>query len=362
MSLDEKVSELIKRIYCAGNDAAEWKCIADEILLRTGGCRALTTLVDLSNREFDTFQLYGGYDTLSARGLEEYKHTHHHDPSLAWASRNPLARFCDSSQTVKTGEYLEHHFVKWNRAHFGSTHWYVGYTAPEEQLSYSFSVHFPVEQGPGNPVSLRLFRMLFDHLQCAMWLGRRPFNPDSDGAYLLLDRNGNVREISRGATAMLAGNDGLTITNRRIDPGTLAGRTQLDAALAQVSKACSTGTATKAVKLERPSGRRPWLLMIKPLISNFGAFGKVHCELLVHVHDGKRTVGSLDLFQGLFGLTERETQVMHALAEGHSIGTLAHCLKISPNTAKVHLRSIFAKTGTSRQVDLLQLCTDVTIR
>lgn len=359
MSLDERVSELIKRIYCAAHDVREWDSIADEILRRTGGCLALTTLVDLSNRSYDATRFYGGCDSQAARGFEEYQYNYDQDPSLAWASRNLHARFCDSSQTVGAGDYLDHEFVKWNRARFGSTHWYVGYTAPEEQLSYSFSVHFPAEQGPGSPASLSLFRMLFDHLQCAMWLGRRPFNPDSDAAYVLLDSAGNVRELSRGARALLDSNDGLTITGRRLEPATITGRARLDAALAQVATACSTGVATRAVKLDRPSGQRPWLLTIKPLISNFGPFGKAHCELLVHIHDGKRRIGSLHLLQGLFGLTERELEVLRLLAEGHSLETLAACLNISPNTAKVHLRAIFMKTGTSRQSDLLQLSMEV---
>lgn len=163
MSLDERVSDLIKRIYCAGPDVLEWDRIAEELLHQTGGTLALTTLVDLSSREYDATRFYGRYDTQAARGFEEYKeYNYRQDPSLAWASRNQRARFCDSSRTVEGQDYLQHDFTKWNCSRFGSTHWYVGYTPPEEQLSYSFSVHFPAEQDPGRPHQLRLFRMLFD--------------------------------------------------------------------------------------------------------------------------------------------------------------------------------------------------------
>jgi DNA-binding CsgD family transcriptional regulator len=44
------------------------------------------------------------------------------------------------------------------------------------------------------------------------------------------------------------------------------------------------------------------------------------------------------------------------LADGHSIESLAACMDISPNTAKTHMRAIFAKTQTSRQSELMHLC------
>lgn len=85
-------------------------------------------------------------------------------------------------------------------------------------------------------------------------------------------------------------------------------------------------------------------------------FGTVKCELLVQVHDGAPQVGSLHLVQSLFDLSGRELQVVRLLAEGHSVDSLPQCMKISPNTARTHLRSIFSKTGTSRQSELIQLC------
>jgi len=262
---------------------------------------------------------------------------------------------------VEGENYLSHPFIKWNRSRFGSTHWYVGYTPPEEQLSYSFSVHFPAEQGPGRPDQIRLFRMLFDHMECAVQSRRRPFNPESEAGLVILDRAGNVRELSTGASKLLASNGGLTVTGGRLSPATATGRASLDAALAQVAAACTNGTASVALSLERPSGRRPWLLTIKPLVSDYGPFGKIHCELLVHIHDGKRDVGSLRLLKGLFELTEREFEVVRMLAEGHSIESLAACLRMSPHTAPTHLRSIFSKTGTSRQSQLVQLCAGLAV-
>lgn len=356
MSLDERVSTLIKRIYCAGQDADEWDHVHNEVLSFVGAHAGLTTLVDLKNREYNSTRFCGRDESSFARALDEYQHIYTTDPSLLWASRNPTARFCDSSRTVAADDYLTHPFVKWNQDRLGATHWYVGYTSPEEQLSYSLSVHFPAEQGAGDPDALRLFRMLFDHLDCAMRLTHRPFNPESNRPLMLLDSGGNLREASNGAVRLLATPDGVGIEGGRLCAAVIGEQAVLDAALARAASVTSSGTASVAVKISRPSGQRAWIVSIRPMLSSYGPFGTVKCELLVQIHDGAPHIGSLHLLQSLFDLTSRELQVVRLLADGHSVDSVAAHMNISPNTARTHLRSIFAKTSTSRQLELLQLC------
>lgn len=357
MSLDERVSTLIKRIYHAREDAGEWDAIAEDILRCTGAHAALSTVVDLSNREYNSTRFYGtdGFDF--ERVVTEYADLHEEDPSLKWASAHPYARFCDSSHTLPGEDYLSHPFIRWNRSRLGSTHWYVGYTPPEDHLSYSFSVHFPAEQGAGRKESLRLFRTLFDHMDCAHRLSSRPFNAASSRPLVLLDGDGTLRELTVGAERTLAVSDGLSVRDRRLTTALPAEQQVLDAALASVAAATETGTASVAVKVSRPSGQRAWILSIRPLISGYGPFSRMRCNLLVQIHDGAPHIGSLHLVQNLFDLTERELQVLRLLIEGQSVESFSRHLNISSNTARAHLRAIFAKTATSRQSEVVQLCT-----
>lgn len=356
MSLDERISNLIKRIYCAGEDPDEWDSAGKEVLRLVGAHAGLTTIVDLKRREYDAFRFYGPDDSQFARGVEEYGETYRDDPSLAWASANPGARFCDSSRTVRGDEYLDHPFVKWNRARFGSTHWYVGYTSPLEQLSYSFSVHFPAEQGPGDPQALNLFRLLFDHMECSVRLTRRPFNPESSRLLILLDSTGAVRDLSTAARQRLSKPAPLMIAGGRLIAADQSEQPKLDKALAAVAASSATGASPCAVRLAHPLGRRPWIAAIRPLFTGYGPFGHLRCELLVEIHESLPRIGSLEIMQSLFDLTARELQVVRLLADGHSIESLAQSMAISANTVRTHLRAIFSKTGTSRQSELLQLC------
>ena len=356
MSLDERVSKLIKRIYCAGNDPSEWYETGNQVMQTVGAHVGLTTVVDLKRREYDACHFYGPDTTQFARGVEEYAETYRDDPTLAWASRNPDARYCDSSRTVPGDDYSNDPFIEWNRARFGSTHWYVGYTSPLEQLSYSFSVHFPAEQGPGSPDSLRLFRMLFDHMECSVRLSRRPFNPQSARFLILLDSSGSVQQLSTTAEERLRKPGALAVVDRRLVTADPCEQRKLDMSLAQVSSAATTGTPPCAIRLGQAPGQRPWIVVIRPLLSSYGPFGHVRSELLVEIHESIPRIGALDVMQSLFDLTGRELQVVRLLADGHSIESLAQSAGMSANTARTHLRAIFAKTGVTRQSELMQLC------
>jgi DNA-binding CsgD family transcriptional regulator len=56
----------------------------------------------------------------------------------------------------------------------------------------------------------------------------------------------------------------------------------------------------------------------------------------------------------LYGLTPAEARLAMALVNGAELRGYAEALSISYYTARAHLRSIFQKTGHSRQADLIR--------
>jgi DNA-binding CsgD family transcriptional regulator len=56
-----------------------------------------------------------------------------------------------------------------------------------------------------------------------------------------------------------------------------------------------------------------------------------------------------------FGLSRAQASFAIEFANGHSLRTCAERLGISLSTAKTHLQQIFAKTGASRQAELMRL-------
>jgi DNA-binding CsgD family transcriptional regulator/PAS domain-containing protein len=57
----------------------------------------------------------------------------------------------------------------------------------------------------------------------------------------------------------------------------------------------------------------------------------------------------------LFGLTQSEARVLQHLGGGETLSKIAHAMDLSENTVKTHMSRIYAKTGTSRQAELVNL-------
>lgn len=68
----------------------------------------------------------------------------------------------------------------------------------------------------------------------------------------------------------------------------------------------------------------------------------------------------VDLLCGLFDLTPAEDRVARAFAEGHSVESAAGALGVSQETIRSQLKSVMAKTGTTRQAELARLLAGTT--
>lgn len=356
MSLDERVSDLIKRIYCAGQDAGAWDQVSREVVDLTGGHAAFTSVVDLSQGVYCSTKFYGPEETTFDRGFEEYGELYRYDPSLIWAAHNPTARFCDSRQTLPRDNYLDHPYLRWQRDRLRTVHWFVGYTPPERDRSFSFSLLFPDGQDAGDATSIRLFQMLFEHMDAAVQLRGKRFDDQADAAFISLDSKGNVFRLSQGASNIVSETDGLDIHANRLRTLRLVDQAALDDAVGRTANVLVTGGSQCVVSIARPSGKRPWIAIIRPDFRDFPGFGNISCGTLVELRDSSPPFVSAHLLQSFFAITEREAELLQMLIGGHSIESLAHKMGISPNTARVHLHSIFLKTSTTRQSELLQLC------
>ena len=66
---------------------------------------------------------------------------------------------------------------------------------------------------------------------------------------------------------------------------------------------------------------------------------------------------SVEFFTRCYGITRAERRLLEMLAEGMTVFEACQSLGVSANTAKTHLRGLFAKTGTRRQSELMRLAT-----
>jgi DNA-binding CsgD family transcriptional regulator len=76
--------------------------------------------------------------------------------------------------------------------------------------------------------------------------------------------------------------------------------------------------------------------------------------LLILTDPARTSFADEQALHDLFGLTPAESRLASALSAGHSIESTAALLKITQATARSELKSVFRKTGLSRQQDLVR--------
>lgn len=181
-------------------------------------------------------------------------------------------------------------------------------------------------------------------------------------ATIVLDENGKILHANRLAETILAEGDGIT---RSGDTLVLAHHDnakqfrEMVARAAAVQRSCRPGIA-EVMRVRRPSGRPDISLVVRPSSSVMGRQNeRLTTSIAVFlsadaVQAETHSVPS-SVLQKLFDLTPKEAELALKLASGLSLQEASESLGISPNTARAHLRSIFAKTGVDRQAALVRV-------
>lgn len=69
-----------------------------------------------------------------------------------------------------------------------------------------------------------------------------------------------------------------------------------------------------------------------------------------------------EVLTGLFDLTPAEARIARGLSVGQTVEELSTAAGVSRETVRTQLKSLMAKTGTSRQVELALLLSGITLR
>ncbi len=114
-------------------------------------------------------------------------------------------------------------------------------------------------------------------------------------------------------------------------------------------------TAVQSVAVRSENGEPPFAMHLVPIR---GAARELYDSdgLLLLIADGNNlAVPNADLLRLLFDLTPAEARLSRLIAEGETLANASRSLRIAEATARVQLRSVFLKTGVTRQAELLKL-------
>lgn len=168
---------------------------------------------------------------------------------------------------------------------------------------------------------------------------------------LLLRDDGGIELENRAAQAAMADGGPLSRREKTLH---ICDR-ELDQKLRRLLREVTAdATAPTLLTVPRGDGKRPLSLLLSRLPAPPRSREQVPGHVLVLLCDPQRRSAAVrEMLIKSYGLTGSEARVALAVLDGKSVEQLAGELYISLNTAKTHLKSIFAKVGTGRQSELV---------
>jgi DNA-binding CsgD family transcriptional regulator len=177
-------------------------------------------------------------------------------------------------------------------------------------------------------------------------------------AGIILDEQGRLLNTNAVAQALLDQADGLSLRNQRLY---IEGRDinrELQCALDIIIKAQQRGetAVVRALRVPRPTGRSDLGLVIRPVpVSEWSEGQSSPCAAVFISDPDLQESASQHILGELFELTPAEANLAMLLARGLSLAEVSTAQTISQHTVRAQLKSIFAKTGVSRQAELVRL-------
>jgi DNA-binding CsgD family transcriptional regulator len=210
----------------------------------------------------------------------------------------------------------------------------------------------------------RIFRVLAPHLDRALRINRglseagatREALANSPVGVMIFGLNLKLLYVNERARGILEQADGLRLKNGKIVAAAQSESRALEKLLAsavQTARGLSLAPGGY-LSISQPSGARDLQLLISPVRLRFLLDPYAPAVLLMMGGGPAQPVKASSL-AALFGLTKSEAALTVKLIQGRNLARAAKELGMSYGTARWHLKSIFQKTGTHRQADLVGL-------
>jgi DNA-binding CsgD family transcriptional regulator/PAS domain-containing protein len=248
--------------------------------------------------------------------------------------------------------------------------------------SVAVDIHVPGEMNAGLRVSRGpdakifddadrdLIRSLTPHLERALRLHVRLNKVESERdlyagaveslslATILLDENGKVLSCNRMAEQLIVREPEVRIEDGQLLLGDQATSRKLQSMVENLlaQRGSSEPAVVEALRVPREGDFADLGVIARPVPASEWSEGKAVPTVAVFVSDPEYGAEApVKVIIQLFGFTPTEAQLSLLLADGLSLDEASEALGMSRNTARTHLRSIFSKTGVSRQTLLVRL-------
>lgn len=361
MVADRRILKLIDQIYDASLDSRRWAGVI-ETLSPIFGCVGGALLQRSQDSAEMDFIEFGGLDPTTCAAYQQ-----HYAARSVWMP----------SAFRGTGELVIGHELAPDKHRFERSEFYNDWLRPQGVYDAIGGV---IRRAPGSLTVLtvlreeraglvadgdeRLFLRLMPHVRRAIDIHRRLYGVQlqRDGAFLALDaleigvlladRRGRVIFANGAAETILRRRDGLMLTRDQLRAARSEDTERLACLIRGAARtALGAGDDPGGIVLLGTSTGAPLSLLVSPC----PRVGLLEPAVLIFIATPSDRPMEIRHLARFYGLTSAETRLLKAILDGERIADYAERAGSTLNTAKTHLKQIFAKTGIKRQTDLVRL-------
>ncbi len=285
--------------------------------------------------------------------------------------RSPIPDPRETRVTPGLREKFMPDFAYFSRQEISHDAYYQEFLAPRGLLwnataalgrTLLISVKRGKQRGPYEGVDLSALNATLSRLRAASRIASMSWRSQFTGRLSAFERLGKGALLIDGQGRLLESNayvrfgDGLDVVGDYLTTPRIADRPALERFLAAVIQGGEhASAASTTLALSRRKGLRP---LVIDGIACTNALRSLHSRAaaLLLVTDLDRQMHLPDgILKSVFELTTTEARLARQLAAGGSLREVSMCLGISEGHARQRLKSVFVKTGTKRQGELVML-------
>ena len=303
---------------------------------------------------------------IASAGLEE--RLRHHTASASWRTSGRTAQWRTVAQA---GFVRDVDLMPASRAaeacRIDEPFWQVGTTIP---LATGDVVILTAERraahGPHEASLLPRLDALRPHLVRACQLSAQFGSERARVTTTALNHIGLPAAVLTGTGRVLTMNSHLSERDEILPPGQQGGimfRSLSNVKLLQdaISAVVNGRSAAQTMPVRTFSDHRALIAHILRFDRQADDIFEAAAVLLVLVRVGAPAAPDNGLLHSLFDLTPAEARLLRALATGSRLQTYAASAGVQPSTVRTQLTSIFNKTGTKRQAELLSIVASISM-
>lgn len=354
---EDRFSRLLGDIYETALDQDGHDRVLRQVLETTGSHLMLIGAVSLADKTAMEPRYFGDLSGRMLDGIADYEAgASALDPTLPYLVRDPHEGYFATDVHMTRDQHAAHPYLPWNRHFIGGSHW-LARCELRDGLLFTASLHPREGTDPHGARERQMFGMLFGHMAKAWRLAVRPPDMASEHeALALLNGAGKVEGLSQAAQALLAARDGVELQAGELLPSDRRIQPRWRAAVARVLR--SGVPAEEALLLPRSGDAKPLAATIRTAPRQGGLAAYSRGALIRLVDPGSPPPDTTRTLMQLWRLTPAEARLVQVLVEtGFGLREAGDRLGVTYATVRTQLASVFAKTDTRSQPELMRLVT-----